>query len=443
LLLICLIHSTLVTSQKLLVIIAEGLAGSQYHKFSHLPGFRTFQTSGVWSTLLYPEFPTLPIPNRQTLMTGLLPHVHGLVGEQIYNQDTGNIFSAFHSPSDYIRDIWWKYEPVYVTAQKAGIPSALFFFPECKVRWRPSPSICEAPDESGLDSIVNVKRIIEATRTHDLVMVNHVKIREHIERFGPQNIRYSKSEEIEKFTQVLERLQSQVRDRIDLNMLVVSPHGYIDVPQQNVRYLDHFVPMELVNLTVGFGALKQIIPFPGRTHQIYTQLRYSSPIPNVKVYYTAKNIGDIPSWYFYHRCDVIPDLVLIATPGYAIYTASEQKQLPRPSETVHRKGLSGYNNEYPDMLGILLAFGPIFRSGMRKGPTNLVDLYELICAVLQIKCTPSFGNFTNVDDIFVEDALTRIKSVSSNRSGANFVDSSLYLHYCIALFLLLRIFFVL
>uniref|UniRef100_A0A0M3IMK1 glycerophosphocholine cholinephosphodiesterase n=1 Tax=Ascaris lumbricoides TaxID=6252 RepID=A0A0M3IMK1_ASCLU len=349
---------SIVSAQKLLVVVAEGLAGGQYHKFSHLPGFRTFQTSGVWSTLLYPEFPTLPIPNRQTLMTGLVPHVHGFIGEQIYNQETGDIFLAFHSKKDYDKDIWWKYEPIYVTAQKAAAPSALFFFPECGVRWQPSLSICVAPDDYGLDDVNNVKRIIEATRTHDLVMVNHVNIRQQIERVGVQNMRYSKSEHIEKFTQALERLQSQIRERIDLNMIVVSPHGYVDVPEQNIRIFDHFVPMEMINITIGAGALKQIIPFPGKTHQVYSHLRHISPIPNVKIYYTAKNIGDMPPWYFYRKSDIIPDLVIIATPGYAVYTEDERKQIPRPSETIRHTGLSGYNNEYPDMLGLFLAFGP-------------------------------------------------------------------------------------
>ncbi|VDM44414.1 unnamed protein product [Toxocara canis] len=423
-------------AQKLLVIIVEGLAGSQYHKFSHLPGFRTFQTNGVWSTLLYPEFPTLPIPNRQTLMTGLLPNVHGFIDEHIYNQQTGDVFSAFDLKTDYDKDIWWKYEPVYVTAQKSGAPSALFFFPECGVRWYPSLSICEAPDDFGLDDVSNVKRIIEATRTHDLVMVNHVNIRKQIERFGVQNIRYSKSKQMERFIEALERLESQVRERIDLNMIVVSPHGYIDVPEQNIRIFDRFVPMEMINVTIGAGAVKQVIPFPGKTHQIYSQLRYISPIPNIKVYYTAKNIGDIPPWYFYRKSDVVADLVVIATPGYAVYTEDEEKQIPRPSETVRYTGLSGYNNEYPDVLGLFLAFGPLFRSGMRKGPANLVDIYELMCTILRLDCPPSFGNVTNIDDIFDEDALIEMKTVYSDGHCGPITSS--YVHIYLPVFLLLR-----
>uniref|UniRef100_A0A914R3Q9 Uncharacterized protein n=1 Tax=Parascaris equorum TaxID=6256 RepID=A0A914R3Q9_PAREQ len=151
-------------------------------------------------------------------------------------------------------------------------------------------------------------------------------------------------------------------------MIVVSPHGYVDVPEQNIRIFDHFV---------------------------YSHLRHVSPIPNVKIYYTAKNIGDMPPWYFYRKSDI----------------EDERKQIPRPSETIRHAGLSGYNNEYPDMLGLFLAFGPLFRSGMRKGPANLVDIYELMCSILRLDCPPSFGNLTNIDDVFVEDALPTMKTM--------------------------------
>uniref|UniRef100_A0A0M3IBY0 Ectonucleotide pyrophosphatase/phosphodiesterase family member 3 n=1 Tax=Ascaris lumbricoides TaxID=6252 RepID=A0A0M3IBY0_ASCLU len=73
----------------------------------------------------------------------------------------------------------------------------------------------------------------------------------------------------------------------------------------------------------------------------------------------------MPPWYFYRKSDIIPDLVIIATPGYAVYTEDERKQIPRPSETIRHTGLSGYNNEYPDMLGLFLAFGPCGQSSRR------------------------------------------------------------------------------
>lgn len=33
-------------------------------------------------------------------------------------------------------------------------------------------------------------------------------------------------------------------------------------------------------------------------------------------------MGDLPKWYGYARSDVIPELVLIAQPGYAILSVS-------------------------------------------------------------------------------------------------------------------------
>ncbi len=62
-----------ISSQKLLVVIVEGVGGSQYHKFAKLDGFRVFENEGVWSDQLYPEFPTLSLPNRYSLLTGKEP----------------------------------------------------------------------------------------------------------------------------------------------------------------------------------------------------------------------------------------------------------------------------------------------------------------------------------------------------------------------------------
>lgn len=56
--------------QKLLLVVADGFGGSFYYKYSHLDSLRVFENEGVWSDLLYPEFPSLSVPNRQTLVSG-------------------------------------------------------------------------------------------------------------------------------------------------------------------------------------------------------------------------------------------------------------------------------------------------------------------------------------------------------------------------------------
>ncbi|PIO54188.1 hypothetical protein TELCIR_24454, partial [Teladorsagia circumcincta] len=74
----------------------------------------------------------------------------------------------------------------------------------------------------------------------------------------------------------LERVTAQARERIDLNVMVVSPHGLVDVSERNIsiktvpyfwicwtirrdinifdRVLDDYLPMELLQTSVGSGA---------------------------------------------------------------------------------------------------------------------------------------------------------------------------------------------
>uniref|UniRef100_A0A914W5E1 glycerophosphocholine cholinephosphodiesterase n=1 Tax=Plectus sambesii TaxID=2011161 RepID=A0A914W5E1_9BILA len=396
-------------AQKLLLIVADGFGGSFYYKYSHLDGLRTFENEGVWSDLLYPEFPSLSIPNRQTLVSGLHPRNHHFVGNVVFNSSSGELFSNFNRPKDFDQK-WWRFEPIYQQAAREGASVALFFWPECDVKWSGTrPSLCFPPPSNGSSSLDanNVKNIIAATRTHDLVMVYHAAIKDEAMLMGPQIMTKLSESSVNKLDQVLTRLAAEIRERVDLNLLVVSTHGIVDVPKENVRFIDDYLNMNLVNTTIGAGAVKQIVAHPGKTHQIFNHLRTDAPIPNVKIYYTTPRMGDLPKWYGYARSDVIPELVLIAQPGHAILSKpTSPKQLPAASDEDWSRGMSGYNNEFPDMLGVFLALGPAFKKGMRKGPANLVDIYPLMCHILSLDCPRGDGNMTNIDDVLVVSALT-------------------------------------
>ena len=68
--------------------------------------------------------------------------------------------------------------------------------------------------------------------------------------------------------QSLDFLIREVGGRIDLNLLVVSLHGVVEVPKENIRILDDFIAMELINATFGGGAHMQIAAKVGKTHQV-------------------------------------------------------------------------------------------------------------------------------------------------------------------------------
>lgn len=410
-----LLHSFFVSinSQKLAVVIIDGLAANTFYKFSHLSVFRTFEEEGIWSTKVFPVFPTFSISNRHSLLTGTLPRRHGLIGDHIYNWRDNLKFQNFTADSDFSRD-WWSIDPIYVSALRSSASVAMFFFPECDVDWDVAPQICVPPRTDGktFADESQAKRVIQATKEHDLTLIYHPWIGEEIRRKGVHHTNEKHSKEVLRFAQSLERLTAQARERVDLNVIVVSTHGFIDVPRKNIRVIDEYIPMELIETTVGSGAMKQLQVKKGKTHQVYSQLHDHHPIPNVHVYYTNPKSGDLPEHYHFKKSDTVADLILLADPGYAVVTKDEKKQVPKPKLHEITAAIDGYNNELPDVLGVFLGYGPAFRVGYRKGPIQLFDVYSLMCSLLSIEdtCNHTPGRILRIDDVLTSDARVSIRS---------------------------------
>ncbi|UMM28457.1 hypothetical protein L5515_011292 [Caenorhabditis briggsae] len=412
-----------VSSQKLAVVVIDGLAANTFYKFSHLSVFRTFEEEGIWSTKVFPVFPTFSVSNRHSLLTGTLPRRHGLIGDFIHNWRDNLKFQNFTADSDFSRD-WWSIDPIYISALRSSASVAMFFFPECDVDWDVAPQICVPPRTDGktFADESQAKRVIQATKEHDLTLIYHPWIGEEIRRKGVHHTNEKHSKEVLRFAQSLERLTAQARERVDLNVIVVSTHGFIDVPRKNIRVIDEYVPMELIETTVGSGAIKQLQVKKGKTHQVYSQLHDHHPIPNVHVYYTTPKTGDLPEHYHFKKSDIVADLVLLADPGYAVVTKDEKKQFPKPKLHEITAAIDGYNNELPDVLGVFLGYGPAFRVGYRKGPIQLFDIYSLMCSLLSIEdsCNHTPGRILRIDDVLTSDARVAIRSTSSFSSLPSF-----------------------
>ncbi|CAI5449265.1 unnamed protein product [Caenorhabditis angaria] len=385
-------------AQKLAVIIVDGLAANTFHKFSHLPSFQL-----------------LPFQIDIPFLTGVLPRRHGIIGDYIYNWRDDLRFNNFSKNSDFSRD-WWTIDPIYVSAVKSQASVAMFYFPECKINWEIGPQVCVPPRNDGktFSNENQIRSIIQATNEHDLTLIYHPWIGEEIRRKGVHHTNEKRSKEVGKFAQSLERLTAQARERIDLNIIVVSTHGYIDVPRAHIRSIDEYIPMELIETTIGSGSIKQLIVKKGKTHQVYSQLRDHHPIPNVRVYYTSPKSGDIPEHFSYKKSDIVADLVLVADPGYAIVTKDEKKQFPKPKLHEIPAAIDGYNNELPDVLGVFLGYGPSFNKNYRKGPIQLFDIYSLMCSLLSIKCNNTPGRILRIDDVLTSEARVEIRRANSN-----------------------------
>jgi predicted AlkP superfamily pyrophosphatase or phosphodiesterase len=94
------------------------------------PTLGTWATDGVRADGMRPSFPTVTFPNHYTIVTGLRPDRHGIVNNYMQDpQIPGKTFKL--SDREVQQDPrWWNEgEPIWVTAEKAGLRTATLFWP--------------------------------------------------------------------------------------------------------------------------------------------------------------------------------------------------------------------------------------------------------------------------------------------------------------------------
>ena len=65
------------------------------------------------------------------------------------------------------------------------------------------------------------------------------------------------------------------------------------------------------------------------------------------------------------------------------------------------KGNHGFDNNIESMRAIFLARGPDFKRNSRIGPLNNVDVYPLLCQLIDMECHPNNGTISNFIDALV------------------------------------------
>ena len=95
------------------------------------PNLSALAAAGI-SSAMRPSYPSKTFPNHWTLVTGLRPDRTGIVANKFL--DPARPDDTFTMASD--DPFWWNAaEPIWVTAEKAGIRTATAFWPGSNVAW--------------------------------------------------------------------------------------------------------------------------------------------------------------------------------------------------------------------------------------------------------------------------------------------------------------------
>ena len=110
----------------LLLISLDGFRWDYVEKFNP-PHLSNFIKNGVKAASLIPSFPSKTFPNHYTIVTGMYPDNHGLLGNSFYSNNNNLIYKIGNR--EMVEDgTFYGGSPIWLQANKANMVSASYFF---------------------------------------------------------------------------------------------------------------------------------------------------------------------------------------------------------------------------------------------------------------------------------------------------------------------------
>ena len=202
---------------------------------------------GVMAVRLIPSFPTKTFPNHYSIATGLYPDHHGLVNNSFYAPDLDLVY-RIGDRAMVSNGAFYGGEPVWITARKAGLKTASFYWvgSEAPVMgmqpdfWKPFDE--EVPFSDRVDTVLAWLSLPERKRPHLVTLyfeepdaVSHV--------YGPL------SPETGSVVRSLDSLMGVLREGISklphakkINLIVLSDHGMAEIDTSRYNYVFDTLP---------------------------------------------------------------------------------------------------------------------------------------------------------------------------------------------------------
>lgn len=328
---------------------------------------------GVQAEWMVPAYPTLTFPNHYTLVTGLRPDRHGVVHNTMEAEGLGRFTLSDREAVGDGR--WWGGEPLWVTAERAGLPTATLFWPGSEApvqgvqprRWNVF--------DAGLAKADRVDRVLgwlsEPVDTRPRLATLYF---EH-----PDSAAHAYGPGSPQMREAMRAVDAQIghglahrglADSVDL--VIVSDHGMAAVPEGQVVALEEIADQAIAE-AVSAGQVLGFRPRPGR------EAAAEAALLGRHARHECWRKGELPARWAYGGHERIPPIVCQMDEGWDALPARFIER--RPPGT---RGSHGYDPALPSMRAIFIASGPSFRSGVRLPAFDNVDVYPLLARLLGI-----------------------------------------------------------
>jgi len=344
------------------------------------PELTAMANSGLSSRWLTPAFPSVTFPNHWTIVTGLHPESHGIVGNSFWDPALGKEF-FYTDPTRSLQGEWWGGEPLWVTAERQGVKSAVHMWPgsEANDGWGVSYLDHFNATESLSKKTTRILEWLDLPLSErPQFIAAYVPNVDHIgHKSGPNttDLDLVVREVDAMLTDLFGGLNA--RNLTDLiNIIVVSDHGMASTSRERLIYIDDIIDMSLIEHTDGWP-LYGLRPYENvNLTALYETLLLETLADQAKgkkhwdVYLRDKNMP--ARWHFSNNNRIAP-LWVVPETGYAIVTR-EEYDVNTNKGRYEPAGLHGYDNLHPLMRAIFVAKGPAFRHLYGRGRSRALGL---------------------------------------------------------------------
>ncbi|XP_020842732.1 ectonucleotide pyrophosphatase/phosphodiesterase family member 1 [Phascolarctos cinereus] len=380
----------------------DGFRAEYLHTWGGLlPVIRKLQNCGTYTTNLRPVYPTKTFPNHYSLVTGLYPESHGIIDNKMYDPEMNASFAL--RSKEKLNPEWYKGEPIWLTAKYQGLKSGTFFWPGSDVKINGIlPDIYQmyngsVPFEERVLAALQWLKLPEDERPHFYTLyLEEPDSSGHA--FGPI------SSEVIKALQRVDNIVGMLMDGLKtmnlhrcINLILVSDHGMEQGSCKKYVYLNKYLG-DIKNVKVFYGpaARLRIIDVQDdyqtfNYEDIATNLSCREPDQHFKPY--LKQF--LPKRLHFAKSDRIEPLTFYLDPQWQLaMNPAERKSCG--------SGFHGSDNIFSNMQALFIGYGPAFKHNTKVEPFENIELYNLMCDLLNLKPASNNGTHGSLNHLLKE-----------------------------------------
>jgi predicted AlkP superfamily pyrophosphatase or phosphodiesterase len=368
----------------LILISVDGLR-PDYLDRGVTPNINALAARGVRAEAMRPSFPSLTFPNHYTLVTGKRPDHHGIVNNNMEDPAISPKPFALSNRAAVEDRRWWdEAEPVWVTAEKAGVRTATMFWPgsEAEIKGvRPTHWLTFDGKMPNRARVAQVLRWLDLPERPGFLTLYFDTVDHDGHEFGPDAPETTRAvAEID--ARIGELMAGLTARGIDANIVLVSDHGMMNVAAARSIRLDQLLPAGSYRVIAG-GAVAGLEAMPDEDARLAAALM--RPHPQMQCH----RKDAMPARLHYGRHPRVPAFVCLAAPGWMILNGP-------PKGDWKLGGMHGYDPQVPEMAATFVAAGPGFRSGVVLPAFDNVDVYPLLMRLLGVAPLASDGDIAGM-----------------------------------------------